>query len=469
MADETFLAELSSSLRDYGLELERAVLPGFKANLQNLKSTYNSLLGLLSKKGLLSDDPYQFSEKISEIKAVANEPFLESQKQSVVSIRMHNFESQLSFLADYYQFSLDYLSLSRLRAINQLLRYVRWESVTETSTEINTKIVAELIGRIRKGEDSISAGLVNDMVTQMKTNSSKVLEALKRVSLFKREEYKLTLRTTFWTGMNLAQEEVSGNPDNVQKKIRKEFVLHLKGHPYIPELIKELLEEDFAPNAAALREELLTRLRVTKTVEEKPKATVDPRVDLMEAVRNFSACNLPLDAALRKLSDNASLLDSSQDSLGERFQKWLRKLMGIQNKPRVFVIDLFDPVTGAPKRDPLEFDPFLAETHSRIRTLATMAIRNGPAFQTLLQKSEDEILAWFERQFIEVSKTAERFVGLDLFFKTEVPKERRGQVKGIKAEIAQVRTVIGNANKQRHEAVARREEQEQLKRLGIKS
>ncbi len=66
-------------------------------------------------------------------------------------------------------------------------------------------------------------------------------------------------------------------------------------------------------------------------------------------------------------------------------------------------------------------------------------------------------------------KRWERLNGLDLFFKTEVPKERRGQVKGIKAEVAQIRTIMGNANKQRHEAVARREESEQLKRLGIKS
>jgi hypothetical protein len=423
----------------------------------------------LSKKGLLADDPYQFSEKISEIRAVANEPFLESQKQSVVSIRMHNFESQLAFLTDYYQFSLDYLTLARLRAITQLLRYARWDALTETSPELNTKLVAELVGRIRKGEDPISAGLVNDMVLQMNTNSAKAFEALKRVSLFKREEYKLTLRTTFWTNLNLAQEEVSGNPDNVQRKIKKEFVAHLKGHPYIPELIKELLDEDFAANSAALREELLARLRVTKAVQEKPKVSVDPRVELMEAVRALASCNLSFDAALRKLNENATLLDEAQDSAGERFRKWLRKLMGIQNKPRVFVIDLFDPVTGAPKRDPLEFDPFLAEAQSRVRVLATMANRNGPAFQTLLQKSEDEILAWFERQFIEISKAAERFVGLDLFFKTEVPKERRAHVKGIKAEVAQVRTSLANANKQRHEAVARREEQEQLKRLGIKS
>jgi hypothetical protein len=86
----------------------------------------------------------------------------------------------------------------------------------------------------------------------------------------------------------------------------------------------------------------------------------------------------------------------------------------------------------------------------------------------LLQRGEDEILSWFERQFLDAAKTVERINGLDVFFKTEVPKERRGQVKGLKAEISQIRTNMANANKQRHEAVGRREEQEQLKRLGVK-
>jgi hypothetical protein len=333
---------------------------------------------------------------------------------------------------------------------------------------MNTKLVAEMVGRIRKGDDTISAGLVNDMVGQMNTHTVKIFDSLKKVTFYKREEYKLLLRSSFWSGLNLAGEEVRGNPDNVQKKIKKEFAAHLKGQPYIQELVKELLDEDFAPNAEALREELFHKLQVTKTVKEKPKAAVDSRMELMEAVRTLASSSLPLDSALRKVQENATLLDIASDTLGERFQRWLRSLMGIKNKPRVFVIDLFDPATGTTKRDPLEFDAFVAETASRSRVLTGVANRNGPQFQTLLQRGEDEILSWFERQFIDSAKTVERLNGLDLYFKTEVPKEKRAGVKGIKAEVSQIRTSMANANKQRHEAVARREEQEQLKRLGIK-
>ena len=137
MSDDAFLDDLSARLQEYGNELERSVLPGLKANVHNLKTTFDSLVGLLKKKGLLADDPYQYSEKISEIKPIANEPFLETQKQSVVSIRMHNFESQLAFLSDYYQFSLDYLTLSRIKAITQLLRYARWDALIENNSEQN--------------------------------------------------------------------------------------------------------------------------------------------------------------------------------------------------------------------------------------------------------------------------------------------------------------------------------------------
>ncbi len=469
MSEDSFLDDLAQKLHEFGAEIERAVLPVMKSDVHNLKGTYQGLLGLLKKKSLVTDDPYQYSEKISEIQGVSTEPFLESQRLTTVSIRMHNFDSQLEFLSDYYQFSLDYLTLPRLRAISQLLKFVRWENLSETAPETNTKIVAELIGRVRKSDDAISAGLVNDMVNQMNNHIAKIVEGLKKVTFYKREEYKHLLRASFWSNLNLAPEEVSGNIENVQRKIKKEFAAHLKGQPYIQELVKELLDEDFSAGGGSLKEELLAKLRVNKVVQEKPKVVADPRLEIMEAVRILSGYSIPLEAGLRKVQENALLLESAQDGLGDRFRRWIQSLMGIKSKPRVFQIDLFDPGTGTTKQEQLDFDHFVTESSTRVRVLVGIGNRNGPQFQTLLQRGEDEILAWFERQFIEASKTVERLNGLDLYFKTEVPKERRGQVKGVKAEVAQIRTTMGNANKQRHEAVARREESEQLRRLGIRT
>lgn len=468
MSDEAFLDDLTQRLKDYGTDVERTAVPALKSGLSNLKSNYEALLNILKRKGLVADDPYQYSEKISEIKPVPADPFLEHQRATVTSIRTHHFDNQLSFLANTYGLSLAALSLPQIRLLTQLLRYVRWESLTETHQESNTKMMAELVARARKGDDSITTGLVNDLVNQMAQNTAKVLDALKKVTFYKREEYKHLLRTAFWSSLNFAPEEVQGNSENVQRKIRKEFAAHLKGHPFIQELVKELLDEDYSPQSATLREELLNKLKVSKATQEKTKADVDPRIDLMEGVRTLATSNLPLDSALRKLVENASLFDTSHDSLGERFHKWILKLMGIKNKPRMMAIDLFDPASGLTKSETIDFDAFVNEASGRVRLLAGVANRNGPQFIALSQKTEDEILAWFERNFIDVAKTVERVNGLDVYFKSEVPKERRAQVKGTKAEVAQIRTAMGNANKQRHEAVARREELEQLRRLGIR-
>jgi hypothetical protein len=469
MSDDAFLDKLSERLREYGADLERTALPALKTHIGNLRLTFGSFLGLLKKKGLVSEDPYQSSERFAEIQPVSNEPFLESQRSTLVSIRTHSFDTQLANLSEYYQFSLEAMTLPRLKLITQLLRYVRWDSMTENSQESNTKLVAELVTRIRKSDDTLSVGLVNDMITQLASHMTKAFDSLKRITFYKREEYKHLLRTTFWPTLNFAPEEVRGNPDNVQRKIKKEFAVSLKGHPYVQELVNELIEEDFAANGPVLREELLNKLQVVKASQDKPKTTVDPKVELMEASRTLSTSNIPLDAALRKHQENASLFDLSNQSLGERFRNWLRSLTGGKQKARVFQIDLYDPATGATKREALDFDAFLSENANRVRLWAGVANRNGPQYQALLQRDEDEILAWFERQFIDASKAVERVNGLDLYFKTEVPKERRAHVKGVKAEVAQIRTTMSNANKQRHEAVARREEQEQLRRLGIKN
>lgn len=469
MSEDAFQDKLSPRVHEYGADIERTSLPALKTHIGNLRLTFGSFLGLMKKKGLITEDPYQSTERFAEVQPITNEPFLESQRSTVVSIRMHSFETQLANLSEYYQFSLDAMTLPRLKGITQLLRYVRWDALSEASQEMNTKLIAELVGRVRKSDDQLSIGLVNDMVTQLAGHIAKCFDALKKITFYKREEYKLLLRTTFWSGLNLAPEEVRGNPENVQRKIKKEFAASLKGHLYVQELVNELVEEDFAVNGPSLREDLLTKLQVVRTTHDKPKTETDPRVELMEAVRTLATSNIPLDTSLRKHQENAGLFDLSRQSLGERFRNWLRSLTGGKGKPRVFSIDMFDPVTGTTKREGLDFDAFLAENANRVRLWAGIANRNGPQFQALLQRGEEEILSWFERQFIDASKAVERINGLDLYFKTEVPKERRAQVKGVKAEVAQIRTTMANANKQRHEAVARREEKEQLRRLGIKS
>ncbi len=461
-----FSIDLGQKLQAYAQELERTALPNLKTSFRNFTSIYVAFLDVLKKKGLLTEDPYEYDTKISEITPIANDPFIESQKTTVLSIRLHSFRNQLNFLNDFYQFSLDFLSLSRLKSLSQFNRFVRWDSLTETNAEANTRLVAEVSSRIRKGDD-VSTGLINDMLGQLATYQTKIFDDLKKITFYKREEYKSLIRTTFWEELRLSPEEWAGNSDNVQLRIRKEFANHVKGQPFIPELIKELLDEDLTSAGGTLKEELLRKLTVTPTIKEKPKQVIDYKALVLEAVRTLASLNIPLEAAVKKLKTNTLVLEDDRLTMGKRFRRWLASLVGIKPQPRMYEIETFDVSTGSTKTETIDFEKFTDEVMTRTRILVNLANRASPQFGAMSQKAEPEILDTFDRYFLDLTKFNERFVGLDVYFKTESPKEKRAHIRGIKAEISQVKTTLANANKLKHEYVAAREEQEQLKKLGI--
>lgn len=469
MNDDPFVQEIENRLSVFGEEITLTVMGSLKADFRNLSSIYGSLMTMLKNRGILPEDQYQYEEKISEITPITAEPFLEGAKATVISTRMHAFERQLKYLNDFYAFSLEHMTLARLKNLTQFLRFVRWESFSESNQEDNTRVLAELMAKVRKGDDAISGGLAKDIPTQIAAQATRIFEALKKVSIFKREEYKLQIRRGFWAKMNLAPEEVVGNPDNVQKKIKKDFATAMKGYPYVSELIKELIDEDFASNSEHFRSEVLLRLSTVKVVKEKPKPVEDPRLGLMEAVRAVGSLSIPFEAGLKKLQENALLMKHAPSGLAQLFQSWFRILMGIKSKPHIYEIELFDNSSNTNRTEQLNFTKWSEDLSIRLRLLTAVANRASPQFQGLLAKTEDEILDWFDRQFIEASKSVERMAGLDEFFKTEVPKDNRSQVKGVKTEVSSVRIGMANANKLKHEYVGKREEQEQLKRLGIRT
>jgi hypothetical protein len=59
------------------------------------------------------------------------------------------------------------------------------------------------------------------------------------------------------------------------------------------------------------------------------------------------------------------------------------------------------------------------------------------------------------------------FAALDEYYKSSLPKSERGKIKGIKPELSTVKNCTIRANSLRHDYSAQKEEEEQLKRLGV--
>jgi hypothetical protein len=68
----------------------------------------------------------------------------------------------------------------------------------------------------------------------------------------------------------------------------------------------------------------------------------------------------------------------------------------------------------------------------------------------------------------ELQRFVRRAAALDDFFKSEVGEAEGQRVRGVKAEITTIKGALIKANQKKHEYLSLCEEQEQMRRLGIK-
>ncbi|MCL2233104.1 MAG: hypothetical protein FWB99_08515, partial [Treponema sp.] len=98
--------------------------------------------------------------------------------------------------------------------------------------------------------------------------------------------------------------------------------------------------------------------------------------------------------------------------------------------------------------------------------LAPMAAR-GAGASKLESIQEEQLVGFLERNIREVQTLHKTLGALDEFFKTAVDRADREKIRGIKPELGTIKNAIVRANAKRHEYSAQREEEEQLRRLGV--
>ncbi|MEW5815266.1 MAG: hypothetical protein AB1798_07735, partial [Spirochaetota bacterium] len=212
VTDNTSLTDFNVALADVLMQrkeyLEKHELPVLKEQFKVYQTAFQSIYNILLRKGLIQEDQYKHDQKISEISIPAENPFTESERTNQMSIRLSSFDNQLDFLNTYYNFSIEFLSLQRVKLLISLTNYIKWEQLTENSTNINTRVLAELLGKIRQGTDNMSTGLITDALNQISKSSKLIMGGLKDLTSFHREEYKLTFRLEILAKLNLNKNMV---------------------------------------------------------------------------------------------------------------------------------------------------------------------------------------------------------------------------------------------------------------------
>jgi hypothetical protein len=461
-----FLGQLQSAIGIQHEHLERTELPRLKDNFRTFHLSYQAFYNVLLRKALVDEDPYKHDRKISEITAPSNRPFLESERDTQMSTRLSDFESQLDFLNHYYQFSLDFLTLRRLKDLVALTSYIRWSQLSPTSENMTTRVLAELLEKVVRGTDQLSTSIIGDAHDQLSKLQHQILAQLKKVADFQREAYKLVLRQEVMPDVTLPATPLSQLEESV-KAIKRLCARRRPEEPFYAELAQEIIQEDHAPNADGRKAEVLRSLAVREEKKKRDEKADDLRQILSDGLRILANSSRVLADCSIKLKDNAILLENRRRSFGERFRLWIMRALGHRVQRHIYEVSYNDITTSAVQHEKIEFNEFAEHVERKSRTFAGIIGRTGNIAKKVESASEDQLFSFLARNIGEVQLMHRRLQSLDTFFKESVTAQERSQMRGIKIELTGLKNNIIKSNQKKHEYVARKDEIEQLKKLGI--
>ncbi len=470
--ENDFNAILEERLGNYLTYLNKKVLPRLRESFSYFQSIFENVYNYLIRKAVIKEDPYKYDQKTTEISIPPNEPFTESEKQTEMSHRLASYHSQLELINNFYQFDIDFLNPARIKKIAALLKYINWASSDSSGGNSTTSVLFALLDTIKQGSDKMASDIVTDSRQRLAKLSREIMKDLKILNTYHRERYKLEVRKTLIGDL---KKELSGlnrtfshDSEEITVRTKKLFVQKMKGTPYYPELINEVLAEEFSPDADSLKEKLLERLKIEEESKAQKKREVPLKNKLFEALHSLASAEKNLLSALNKLQFNSQLLDNRKLTLGEKFKRWLIRSVYGERDSKIYEIEYINSTTGISKTEKLDFNSFVKDINKMIVLFSKILSKNNVVYQKLNNASEDSLLDFLTKRIGEMEIMHRRMEALNTYFLSELKRNEREKAKGIKIELSGIKNSIVKANKKRYEYVSTREEREQLKRLGIK-
>lgn len=437
--------------------LERVEMGNLKENLRTYQSSFASLYNIYLKKRLINEDPYKHESKISELEVPDTGLMQENKRIEQLSVRLSNYDNQLDFLVNFYQLGIDFLNLDRIKRIVGLVRYIDWISFTPDSQSQMTKAVAEMTNQSKAGVDPLTLSIIGESLSRLSKMTTAVMNTLRILNTYYKESYKLSVR------QNVTQS-MSANEANLEN-IRKKISSTMPGEHFYKELIEEIINEDYTSSGTDLRETILNSLKVA---EEKPKAAklvVDYKNILLDGIQVIGGASSTLAEIGAKLDENQTILESEKKGFLAFIKELIRQITHAEPEEVVYDVEYFDTAKDVTVREKVRFYKFRDEMAKKARILSSFV--RGPAYNKLSAMAEDQIVNYLEKNIKDVQSLHKTLNALDDYFKANVATHDRGRIKGIKPELSALKNTFIKANNRRHEYSAQKEEEEQMKRLGI--
>ncbi|MDR1748078.1 MAG: hypothetical protein LBR47_03375, partial [Spirochaetaceae bacterium] len=349
MEDKEFSAALYQAAEERKNWYDTSELPKLRDDYKGFQDSVSRILNVFLKKKLINEDPYKQEKKISDIQVPPETPYAEGDRTMVIGTRLSDFESSLDFLYSYYKFSVNNLPLEQIKKLVALNGCFNWANISILSDKPNTKGLAELLQPITQGSDTLSVSMINDSISQIKKCLDSITGVLKNLTDFQKEYYKIEIRKKILSTPAFDRAKAAENPGAAVQQIRKMFPGIMGKKNFYPELIEEIIHEEFGPNSRELRTKLLEKLSVSAGKTEKKEQQIDLKEFLLDGIRTIASTAPQYEQILPKLEENKNILKNQNSGFMYKLHIMLCKAFHIEEKELEYTIMVMDPITQLQK------------------------------------------------------------------------------------------------------------------------
>lgn len=421
---------------------------------------------LLTKKSLVTPDPYKLDRRISDIVVPESTPFPESDIAAVLGARLSEYETMLDFICTYFRFSVDFISIGKIKNLMELGKVFDWTNLSPNSSKMNSRALATVLNQARVNTPGVVVSTLTDSIEKAGKSITEIEKILGELASFQKELYKGRLRKDIFEHPDFDKAKAFSSPEEEFNEIKRLHAKVVGKKPFYNDLVNEIIKEDQAPNKDALREKLLQSLSIKQKEVKKEKTGPDPKELLTQTIISLSGFAPVLGQIQVKLTDNFELLFAEKKNFLGKIKQALRKAFGIRSKERICNVPVVDPKTGAKSLRKINVNEFLIDIDKKVK-IYTNFVPGSNELQKIQSASEESILSFLNHQISENQTIFSSVNALDDYFKTNVESLLRPKVKGLKIDLSSYRNIIIAVNKKRGEYVSLKEEIEQMKKLGI--
>ena len=432
-----------------------------------LHTCVRNLNEVFVKRSLIQPDPYKLESRISDIGTIETSSFVENEDPIILGKRFSDYEMMLDFICNYFRFSVENISVNRIKTLMELMNAFDWTNLSSNSGKSNTRALASTIQKARLNAPSVTISLINDSQEKCAKCCQLISSYLTELADFQKEWYKGNLRKDLFEHPDFDKQKAFSSPEAEMAEIRRLYVKTTGKKTFYTDLVQEIINEDQGPDRLALRKKLIDKLEIKITETKKETRTINPHDLLMSAVFSLGVMSSILGGLYVKLSDNFDLLFYVKKTFFTKFMEALKKALGLKEKERECTIAVIDQQSGSKSTQTIQVNSFLMQISKLSHIYAGIASK-GNEYNKINSAKEEDALIFLNRQIQENQKLFTVINALDEHFKSHVEILQRPKVKGLKIDLSSYRNAIISANKKRGEYVSAKEEIEQMKKLGIK-